>query len=272
MKVETVLETARAQIGYREGANNNNIYGKEYGLNNQPWCVIFLWWCFKHSLDGQTEKLSDFMPNSAHCNGVRSFALGIDRWYPRSEIGLHVNIEVGDLVVWDNNGDNSGDHIGIVESVTNNNHFTTIEGNHADAVARVNRTFANVMGVYKPLYDFDFRAAELNNLTGAPAIDKDALQDKNGNINADVDNVNADVDVPEMSPQGDTLLSMGAQGRAVSILQYALHMHGCEPKGSRKFTGDYDGEWGEGTQNALDRFTGHINSTCTEEVWKELLK
>lgn len=46
--VDALIATAKAQIGYKEGRNNNNKYGKEFGQNNQPWCAIFVWWCFKN--------------------------------------------------------------------------------------------------------------------------------------------------------------------------------------------------------------------------------
>lgn len=39
--IDTILKTAAAELGYHEGYNNDNKYGIEYGMNNQPWCVIF---------------------------------------------------------------------------------------------------------------------------------------------------------------------------------------------------------------------------------------
>ncbi len=41
-----VVDIAKSQIGYKEGPNNNTMYGKWFGLNNQPWCAIFVSWCF----------------------------------------------------------------------------------------------------------------------------------------------------------------------------------------------------------------------------------
>ena len=47
-KIKLVLDVAKKHVaeGYKEGANNNTIMGKWYGLNNQPWCAMFVSWCF----------------------------------------------------------------------------------------------------------------------------------------------------------------------------------------------------------------------------------
>ena len=42
----TVVDVARAEVGYQEGPNNDSKYGKWYGLNNQSWCAMFVSWCF----------------------------------------------------------------------------------------------------------------------------------------------------------------------------------------------------------------------------------
>jgi len=145
MTVNEILNTARNEIGYREGANNDNKYGIEYGMNNEPWCVIFLWWCFRHSNAG------DLFPNTAHCDGVRSHAKAVGGWLDRAELES-AGLKPGDLVIWDYNSDGSGDHIGIVESVDEVG-FTSIEGNCADSVCRVQRTLEGVSGAYRPLYE-----------------------------------------------------------------------------------------------------------------------
>ncbi len=43
---KAVVEIARKELGYTEGRNNDNKYGIWYGMNHQPWCNIFLCWCF----------------------------------------------------------------------------------------------------------------------------------------------------------------------------------------------------------------------------------
>ena len=38
--MKTVKELCESHLGYVEGENNNTIFGKWYGLQNQPWCAM----------------------------------------------------------------------------------------------------------------------------------------------------------------------------------------------------------------------------------------
>ncbi len=42
---EEFLKIALGEVGYKEGKNNDNKYGKWYGINNKPWCAMFVSWC-----------------------------------------------------------------------------------------------------------------------------------------------------------------------------------------------------------------------------------
>jgi len=56
-----LLAVARAEIGYKEGYNNYIKYAKDswdnqfYGweLQNQPWCDVFVDYCFTHAFTMQ---------------------------------------------------------------------------------------------------------------------------------------------------------------------------------------------------------------------------
>lgn len=41
---EGMVKIAKSQLGYKEIGNNSTIFGLWYGLNNQPWCFIFISW------------------------------------------------------------------------------------------------------------------------------------------------------------------------------------------------------------------------------------
>lgn len=41
---QAMIKIARSQIGYREGPDNDTIFGKLYGLNGQPWCAMWITW------------------------------------------------------------------------------------------------------------------------------------------------------------------------------------------------------------------------------------
>ena len=45
-----IVKLAISQLGYKESPSGSNKtkYGKEYGMDGQPWCAMFVWWLFKH--------------------------------------------------------------------------------------------------------------------------------------------------------------------------------------------------------------------------------
>ena len=49
--VSTLLQIAAWQIGVLESpAGSNRVkYAEEYGLNGQPWCLMFVWWVFREA-------------------------------------------------------------------------------------------------------------------------------------------------------------------------------------------------------------------------------
>ena len=54
--MESVIRRAEAELGYKEGRNNSNKYGKWFGMNKVSWCCIFVVYCFAHAL-GETKPL-----------------------------------------------------------------------------------------------------------------------------------------------------------------------------------------------------------------------
>jgi len=62
------------------------------------------------------------------------------------------NPRPGDLVIFEWDGDNSPDHIGMVESVEPDGSVWTWEGNHQDQLDRVHRTRAVIAGFCHPPY------------------------------------------------------------------------------------------------------------------------
>jgi hypothetical protein len=45
----SVVDIAKSQIGYKEIGDNSTMYGKWYGLVRQPWCAIFVSWCYNQA-------------------------------------------------------------------------------------------------------------------------------------------------------------------------------------------------------------------------------
>ena len=116
---ENIIAIATSQIGYQEGHNNDTKYGIAFGMNHQPWCHMFVWWCAR-----QAGISSSVIPATAHCpsglNWFRSYAI----YHAR---GDGYTPQPGDIIyfTWRSG---SVSHVGIVEKVVGNTVYT-IEGN-----------------------------------------------------------------------------------------------------------------------------------------------
>ena len=120
---QMALERAIREIGITESpaGSNNNKYGQWYGVNYQPWCAIFVTWCYEMEGDSPS-----FVKGSryAYC----PYVVGDAR---AGRYGLQTTDDPipGDLVVYDWSWDTVYDHIGIFERWTGSGTFDAIEGN-----------------------------------------------------------------------------------------------------------------------------------------------
>ena len=152
--VRELLDIARGELGYKETPANSNRtkYGAWYGLDGQPWCVMFVEWVFAQA--------SVKLPiETASCTILMNAAKSAGNW-------VTSNYQTGDVVIYDWGGDKRPDHCGIVEAVGGSS-ITAIEGNtsngntgsqsNGDGVYRRKRKLSLVLGAYRPKYD-DYRA------------------------------------------------------------------------------------------------------------------
>ena len=130
---EEIIAIAKGQVGYKEYANNNNIFGVWYGMNNQPWCDIFVSWCANEA------KLQDIVPKNAYVPDRMAYYKKLNAFYKR---GTYTP-KPGDLVLFDFNLNGTPDHIGFVYEAKGST-LTTIEGNTTK-----NGESSNGDGVYK---------------------------------------------------------------------------------------------------------------------------
>ena len=121
-------------------------------------------------------------------------------------------------------------------------HLFVLEGNYADKVCLVDRTAECIIGAYRPVY-------------AKSSEEGDELEEEE-----------------YIKPGDKPFLEIGDEGRAVAVLQYALHELGYNSDNSRLRNGDWDGEYGEGTQRALERCLGIDGAVCTEEIFIKLCK
>jgi hypothetical protein len=115
---QQVLDVARSQVGTVEARDGSTAYHRAYGLAfDQPWCAVFLWWCFQQVGAGDL-----IHPRTA-------FTPTLYTWLARRG-QASPNPRVGSLAFFDWPTDEVKriQHVGLVE-VIRPDEIVTIEGN-----------------------------------------------------------------------------------------------------------------------------------------------
>ena len=109
--IRDVLKIAAGELGVTEFPANSNRtkYGAWYGLDGQPWCMMFVQWCFNQAG-------LELPYRTASCSDMLSW---YKKYQPERVVGAPKR---GDIIIY-----NFG-HTGIVESVAAGT-ITAIEGN-----------------------------------------------------------------------------------------------------------------------------------------------
>lgn len=244
-----VIDLAKSQVGYREGANNYNKFAEGldsyYGwhVQNQPYCDIFFDWLFIKSFGGEiASKMTyqRFGGFSALCSASAQYYKDAGAWFQMPEAGDQVFFIVSGGI----------NHTGIVESVSGGI-VHTIEGNSSDMVAQ--RAYSigapNIAGYGRP--DWDAAATE----------------------QAESDEKPKDPDAPRLGTVTVELpvLTNGMGGNAVAAMQGILHYQ----KYSLGVCG-VDGEFGVATLAAVRNFQVRNDlerdGIVGEATWAKLLE
>jgi cell wall-associated NlpC family hydrolase len=148
-----VIDAAKNEIGYQETGNNDTKYGKWYGLNNQPWCAMFVSWCFAQA------DLSELVAAQTK-KGFASCDAGLKWFSKKGKIVPVGQARAGDIVFFQFDADAQADHVGIVVKNDGKKHLWCIEGNtsgsakssqsNGDGVYTKKRAYSLVMGVARP--------------------------------------------------------------------------------------------------------------------------
>lgn len=172
MKASDFVRIAAGQIGVKESpaGSNRTKYGKSFGLDGQPWCAIFEWWCGEQA----AKKYGGRNPIPHNENA----AYGQDdivskkegKWILRktrsaSERKAAVRrYRPGDIVCFDFGAmDAWRDHTGIVEKVSGNQ-VICIEGNttpdgrsgsqsNGGMVCRKTRSYLSICSAARPKFE-----------------------------------------------------------------------------------------------------------------------
>jgi hypothetical protein len=117
------LDNAIRELGTKENPPNSNHtkYGSWYGVDYQPWCAIFVTWCFE-----QAGNSPSFVKGSRYA--YVPYVVG-DAREGRNGLKTTDDPIPGDLVCYDWNWNGEHDHIGIFEYWETSGNFSAIEGN-----------------------------------------------------------------------------------------------------------------------------------------------
>jgi cell wall-associated NlpC family hydrolase len=148
-----VIDAANGELGYQETGNNDTKYGKWYGLNNQPWCAMFVSWCFAQA------DLSELVAAQTK-KGFASCDAGLKWFSKKNKIVPVGQARAGDIVFFQFDADAQPDHVGIVIKNDGKKYLWCIEGNtsgdtkgsqsNGDGVYTKKRAYSLVMGVARP--------------------------------------------------------------------------------------------------------------------------
>lgn len=252
--VNKLLDTARAELNYHEGYNNyikyaqgswdNQFYGWE--LQNQPWCDVFVDWCFCQTFGLQTGAAMTYQTvgsGSALCSASASYYEKNNAFYNYPQPGDQVFFYSGGAI----------NHTGLVESVTgsgtNWTSFTTIEGNSSDQVARrtYNRGDNKVAGFGRPKWSL---VAQGGTIQSTPAQQQiTTAQKAQQKYQSHTYNIKIN------------LLKKGDYGPQVNSMQSLLNTKGFKCK--------VDGKFGDDTFKTLKEFQTKVNIEADGEFGQE---
>lgn len=150
----SILEVAKQELGYEESGNNNTKYGKWFGLNNQPWCAIFVSWCYAQV--GLVKSVA-----AQNSKGFASCDAGLKWFTKRNKLVPVGQAQEGDIVFFQFDTDAQPDHVGIVlKNQKLSKTLLCIEGNtsptnkgsqsNGGGVYQKKRSYAIVMAVVRP--------------------------------------------------------------------------------------------------------------------------
>ena len=137
------IDVALDEVGYKEGKNNDNKYGKYFGKNNVAWCALFVSWCAR-----EAKIPEDIIPTYSGCGTGYNFF--------KKKGKIFKEPKVGDIVFYKpTKAGATSSHTGIVYQLVGDN-VITIEGNtgEPDGVYKITRkkNYIKFLGFGRPDY------------------------------------------------------------------------------------------------------------------------
>lgn len=145
--VSELLDIATDELGTKESpaGSNRTKYGAWYGLDGQPWCMMFVQWVF-------AQAGVELPVKTASCGAFMRAARASGQW-------VTGDYHPGDVVVYDFPGGAATDHCGIV-TLSLPAGVRAIEGNtstrsdsNGGTVMERDRPECYIVGAYRPRYE-----------------------------------------------------------------------------------------------------------------------
>lgn len=172
---EEIIAVAAKEIGYKEYQGNNNKFGVWYGMNNQPWCDIFISWCAHEA------GLQNIIPKNAYVPDRMTYYKKLNAFYKR---GTYTP-KPGDLVLFDFSLNDTPDHIGFAYEVKGSTLYT-IEGNttkngessNGDGVYKKSRNInsSTILGYCVPAYEEEGDEVRYQKISEIPSWGKETVE------------------------------------------------------------------------------------------------
>lgn len=134
---ELIALAVALQSGYKEGPNNDNMFGRHFEFNNLPWCSLLFHWgrAVSRAVKGQPNLR--FKPSMSNSLSTLTDAYKIIKDPRRAK--------PGDCIVWKRPGSATSGHTGICLANDKKHQMLTIcEGNLADSVQVTKRSYSTL--------------------------------------------------------------------------------------------------------------------------------
>ena len=174
--VKNLLTIARKELGNTESpaGSNRTKYGKWFGLDGNPWCMMFIMWCFSQAGVQLPKK-------TGSCGDLMRAAQAAGCW-------VTTGFQPGDVVIFDFSGQRkTTQHCGIVEDILPDYGVQAIEGNTSESgsqdnggmVCRKKRARKYIIGAVRPVFDVEKEDDDMKyykTLNDVPSWYKPAVQ------------------------------------------------------------------------------------------------
>ena len=146
-QISDLLKIASAEIGVAEdplGSNNikynTAYYGREVSGDSYPWCMVFVWWCFREA------GLSSLF----YGGGKTASCTTLMNWAKQQGQFVTGGYQAGDVFLYQFDDDSYADHTGIYTGEKDSKgRYFVIEGNHNDRVETVTRADNVLWGAFR---------------------------------------------------------------------------------------------------------------------------